>query len=101
MSLYIHKSHNVTVLLYHLVFPAQYRRAVFDTSVDQALRDVCLGIEALISSSSWRLAPTGTTCISWCCAHLQCHQADDDDQEPDRARDLSALSARKEAVVGR
>ena len=46
MSLYIHKSHNVTVLLYHLVFPAKYRRAVFDAAVDQALRDVCLGIEA-------------------------------------------------------
>ena len=28
MSSYIHKSHNVTVLLYHLVFPAKYRRAV-------------------------------------------------------------------------
>ncbi|NRA88808.1 MAG: IS200/IS605 family transposase, partial [Rhizobiales bacterium] len=28
MSKYIHKSHNVTVLLYHLVFPAKYRRAV-------------------------------------------------------------------------
>src|SRR3954469_3253855 len=46
MSLYVHKSHNVTVLLYHLVFPAKYRRAVFDAAVDQALRDVCLGIEA-------------------------------------------------------
>src|SRR5215203_5650892 len=46
MSIYIHKSHNVTVLLYHLVFPAKYRRAVFDTAVDQALRDVCLEIEA-------------------------------------------------------
>ena len=29
MSEYIHKSHNVTVLLYHLVFPAKYRRVVF------------------------------------------------------------------------
>ncbi|MCU7898531.1 MAG: IS200/IS605 family transposase, partial [Candidatus Thiodiazotropha sp. (ex Lucinoma aequizonata)] len=28
MSEYIHKSHNVTVLMYHLVFPAKYRRAV-------------------------------------------------------------------------
>jgi len=45
MSEYIHKSHNVTVLLYHLVFPAKYRRAVFDESVDQELRDVCLEIE--------------------------------------------------------
>ena len=45
MSEYIHKSHNVTVLLYHLVFPAKYRRAVFDTQVDKVLRDVCLKIE--------------------------------------------------------
>ncbi|MCU7897794.1 MAG: IS200/IS605 family transposase, partial [Candidatus Thiodiazotropha sp. (ex Lucinoma aequizonata)] len=26
MSEYIHKSHNVTVLMHHLVFPAKYRR---------------------------------------------------------------------------
>src|SRR3954471_18276509 len=45
MSTYVHKSHNVTVLLYHLVFPAKYRRAVIDVSVDQALREVCLEIE--------------------------------------------------------
>ena len=46
MSSYIHKSHNVTVLLYHLVFPAKYRRAVIDPEVDQILRNVCLDIEA-------------------------------------------------------
>ena len=45
MSDYIHKSHNVTVLLYHLVFPAKYRRAVFDSEVDAKLRDICLAIE--------------------------------------------------------
>ena len=45
MSKYIHKSHNVTVLLYHMVFPAKYRRVVFDVSVDQVLREVCLAIE--------------------------------------------------------
>ena len=45
MSEYIHKSHNVTVLLYHLVFPAKYRRAVIDPDVDTVLRDVCLEIE--------------------------------------------------------
>ncbi len=45
MSDYIHKRHNVTVLLYHLVFPAKYRRTVFDVSVDETLRDVCLEIE--------------------------------------------------------
>ena len=45
MSSYIHKSHNVTVLLYHLVFPAKYRRAVIDAAVDQTLKDACLDIE--------------------------------------------------------
>ena len=45
MSEYIHKSHNVTVLLYHKVFPAKYRRAVFDEAVNEVVRDVCLEIE--------------------------------------------------------
>jgi putative transposase len=45
VSEYIHKSHNVSVLLYHLVFPAKYRRAVLDQRVDEVLRDVCLEIE--------------------------------------------------------
>ena len=45
MSKFIHKSHNVTVLLYHLVFPAKYRRAVFDKGVDRALADACVEIE--------------------------------------------------------
>ena len=44
MSEYIHKSHNVTVLLYHMVFPAKYRRAVFDKDVDGVLKEVCLDI---------------------------------------------------------
>jgi putative transposase len=44
MSGYIRKSHNVTVLLYHLVFPAKYRRAVFDAQVDEVLKEVCVGI---------------------------------------------------------
>ena len=45
MSEYIHKSHNVTVLMYHLVFPAKYRRAVFDNQVDATLKEVFLEIE--------------------------------------------------------
>jgi REP element-mobilizing transposase RayT len=44
MSRYIHKSHNVSVLLYHLVCPAKYRRAVFDENVDSIVKDVCLDI---------------------------------------------------------
>ena len=47
MSIYIHKSHNVSVLLYHLVCPAKYRRVVFVGEVgevDEVLKDVCLEI---------------------------------------------------------
>jgi putative transposase len=45
VSEYIHKSHNVTVLIYHLVFPAKYRRVVFDDNVDDVLKEVCIDIE--------------------------------------------------------
>ena len=44
MSEYIHKSHNVSVLLYHLVCPAKYRRIVFTQEVDERLKEVCLEI---------------------------------------------------------
>ena len=44
VSIYIHKSHNVTVLLYHLVFPTKYRRLVIDNQVDKLIRDICLEI---------------------------------------------------------
>ena len=44
MSDYVHKSHNVSVLLYHLVFPAKYRRAVIDDEVDICLKEMCLEI---------------------------------------------------------
>jgi REP element-mobilizing transposase RayT len=45
MSRYIHKSHNVTVLLCHLGLPAKHRRAVIDVTIDQVLREACLEIE--------------------------------------------------------
>ena len=41
----MHKSHNVSILLYQLVFPAKYRRAVIDGEVDETLKEVCLEIE--------------------------------------------------------
>ena len=44
MSEYVHKSHNVTVLLYHVVFPAKYRRAVIDEQVDEVIKEICLEI---------------------------------------------------------
>ena len=44
MSVYIHKAHNVSVLIYHIVCPAKYRRIVFSDEVDQALKQICLNI---------------------------------------------------------
>ena len=44
MSEYLHKSHNVSVLIYHVVCPAKYRRVVFDTEVDRVLKEICLEI---------------------------------------------------------
>jgi len=44
-SEYIHKEHNVSVQLYHLVFPAKYRRAVLSESVDEVIKNTCLEIE--------------------------------------------------------
>jgi REP element-mobilizing transposase RayT len=44
MSRFIHKSHNVSVLLYHVVCPAKYRRVVFDAQVDAVLKEVYLDI---------------------------------------------------------
>ena len=44
MSDYIHKSHNVSVLLYHLVLPAKYRSVVFTGTVETTLKEVCLEI---------------------------------------------------------
>lgn len=45
MGEFTHKSHSVTVLLYHLVLSAKYRRTAFDDSVDDILKKVCLDRE--------------------------------------------------------
>ena len=42
---YIHKPHNVSVLMYHLVCAAKYRRVVMSEHVDEVLRQTCLEIE--------------------------------------------------------
>ena len=46
MSRLIRKSHNVSILLYHIVCPAKYRKVAIDDSVEKVLKEVCLDIEA-------------------------------------------------------
>jgi REP element-mobilizing transposase RayT len=45
MSEYIHKAHNVSVLIYHIVCPAKYRRVVISEEVDKTLKETCGEIE--------------------------------------------------------
>jgi REP element-mobilizing transposase RayT len=45
MSKIIRKRHNVSELMYHIVCPAKYRRAVITEEVDKKLREICLEIE--------------------------------------------------------
>ena len=44
MGKLIRKSHNVSLLMYHFVFVAKYRRLVINEEVDTLLKDVCLEI---------------------------------------------------------
>jgi len=45
ISKYIHKSHNVSVLLYHVVSSAKYRRVVLSERVDEVLVQTCEELE--------------------------------------------------------
>jgi len=41
MSKLLSKSHNVTVLMYHIVCPAKYRKVIFDDKVEEELVNIC------------------------------------------------------------
>jgi putative transposase len=42
MAEHIHKRHNVTLLVYHIVVPAKYRRKVFTEAVSKTLKQTCV-----------------------------------------------------------
>lgn len=44
MSEHINKRHSVTLLLYHLVFPVQYRNSVINIEIGESLKEICLEI---------------------------------------------------------
>lgn len=41
MSEYIHKLHNVSVLMYHFVCSAKYQQVVINDEVDQVIIEIC------------------------------------------------------------
>ena len=45
MSKFIHKNHNVSILMYHIVCPTKYRRAVFAAEVDAKIKEICAEIQ--------------------------------------------------------
>jgi REP element-mobilizing transposase RayT len=45
MSDILRKEHNVSTLMYHIVCPAKYRRAVIHEEVNKKIKELCLGIE--------------------------------------------------------
>ena len=44
-SKFLHKSHNVSILLYHIVFSTKYRKKVLSPKVKRILLRTCTGIE--------------------------------------------------------
>ena len=44
MSEHIHKRHNKSLLLYHIVCPSKYRRKIFINEVEKTLKEVCMEI---------------------------------------------------------
>ena len=44
-SRYIHKRHNVSVVMYHVVCAAKYRRVVMSKQVDAVLKETCAKIQ--------------------------------------------------------
>ena len=46
MSEHIYKSHNKSLLLYHLVCPIKYRRSVLTDEVSITFQEICLGISS-------------------------------------------------------
>jgi len=44
MGEHIHKRHNKTLLLYHLVFPVKYRRKVISADVSETIKETCIEI---------------------------------------------------------
>jgi putative transposase len=44
MDKHIHKRHNKTLLMYHLVFPVKYRKRIIEDSISSFLKEICIEI---------------------------------------------------------
>jgi len=55
MDKHIYKSRNKTLLLYHIIFPAKYRKKIFDEEVDKTLKYVCQEISDRYEIHFWEI----------------------------------------------
>jgi REP element-mobilizing transposase RayT len=46
MNELIRREHKVSIIMYHIVCPAEYRRTVMSKEIDEKLIEICRGIEA-------------------------------------------------------
>jgi putative transposase len=44
MSEHIHKRHNKTLLLYHIVCPLKYRKGVITKEIGETIKEICIEI---------------------------------------------------------
>ena len=65
-SHYVHKAHNVSVLMYHIVCAAKYRRVVMSEQVDEVLKAVCLEIAKRWEIWFLEIGVDRITRIFWC-----------------------------------
>jgi hypothetical protein len=102
-SEYLHKSHNVSVLLYHVVCTAKYRRVVFSEHVDEIVREVCLGIAERYDMSFLEIGTDRNHMhfLIQFSADVQSDEDCPDAQESDGAARICAGTGGQEAAVGR
>jgi len=63
MSELVRKSHNVSILIYHYVCPAKYRRAGIDKEVDEIIKGTCWRSKSDMKYNFSRLGQTRIMCI--------------------------------------
>ena len=103
MSEYVHKSHHVTVLMYHLVFPAKYRRAVFDSRVDEVLKEVCLEIAKRYQIKFTEIGTDQRSCsfLGSVSADVRGSEDSNDDQKLNGKRDFQTMPRSEKETMGR
>ena len=96
------KSHNISVLIYHYVCPAKYRRVVFKTEVEEVLREVCLEIEKRYEK---KFIEIGTDkghvhflIQSVPITDVQCNEDSANGEESDSERDIEKGTRREETI---